>query len=382
MDGSRLAHCAGTERRAIALSNVARPTYFTGRISDHRNQSPVQGPEYCPFRPFLVQEADAHYVGVIYHHWPADSGSIKTLLREWFRSMYDPSRMRTTPLTIAEKGFWHYFGPSTAKWDLFDGTLALLRHRTRFSRVRQSKITEEDDFTVKVTIHPQPDGLADKLLAAARSLGFTVNDIFLAAMAECCHTHGTCPQTRDRDELALGTIVDLRMLAPQSMDDLFGMFLGFTNTIVRRQDLTDWDRLLSHIANQTAFQKRSRSSQASVLRMIGGLCKAHFLPARKWINLYRRKMPMAAGISNINMNRHWTAEYCPSPIVEYLRVAPTSAILPVTFGTTTTGRKMNIVLTRQTAFFDDAASKRLLDAFLLRLRKIVSTAETPPLRLI
>ena len=32
-------------------------------------------------------------------------------------------------------------------------------------------------------------------------------------------------------------IVDLRMLTSQNMDDLFGMFLGFTNTIVRRQDL-------------------------------------------------------------------------------------------------------------------------------------------------
>src|SRR5205814_9664370 len=88
------------------------------------------------------------------------------------------------------------------------------------------------------------------LLASAGAIGCTVNDLFLAAMAETMHWHGANPQTRNRDELALGTIVDLRMLAKQDMDDLFGMFLGFTNTIVRRQDLDDWPRLLKRIAAQ------------------------------------------------------------------------------------------------------------------------------------
>jgi len=189
-------------------------------------------------------------------------------------------------------------------------------------------------------------------------------------MAEACHRFGCCPLTRDRDELALGTIVDLRMLAERNMDDLFGMFLGFTNTIVRRQDLDDWPRLLRRIANQTAFQKRTRAAQASVLRMIGGLAEAHFLPARKWIDLYRKRMPMAAGISNINMNRHWTGEYFPSPIIEYIRIAPTSALLPITFGTTTSGKKFNVTLTRQVSFFDQAAANRVLSAFLQRINSI------------
>jgi len=81
---------------------------------------------------------------------------------------------------------------------------------------------------------------------------------------------------------------------------------------------------------------------------------------------------MAAGISNINMNRHWTAEYCPSPIVEYIRIAPTSAQLPLTFGTTTTGKKFNVTMTRQACYFDDAAGQCVLDSFLSRLHRIVT----------
>ena len=370
MDGPRYAHCAWNGEpgaRFIDVTNVTTSldAYLTAEIN-----RPFLGPEYCPFRAFVLQESGAHYVGVIYHHWPADSGSIKTILREWFRSMYDPAKMRTSPLVVPKKGYWHYFGPDRAKWNLFEGFLSLLRYRFRFCRVRQCPISDDDDFTVDISVHSQPDGLADRLLAATRRMGYTVNDLFLAAMAETMHKHGVNAQTCDRDELGLGTIVDLRMLADFDMDHLFGMFLGFTNTIVRRQDLEDWPRLIARISCQTKFQKRTRASQASILRLAGALLESHFLPARKWIDLYRRRMPMAAGISNINMNRHWTAEYCPSPIIEYIRIAPTSALLPFTFGTTTTGKKMNITLTRQTCYFDDAAGQRILDSFVSRLNAI------------
>jgi hypothetical protein len=370
MDGSRYAHCAWNGEAGHRFINVAQPTQSLDDYLTTEVNRPFVGPEYCPFRPFVIEQGDAHFVGVIYHHWPADSGSIKTLMREWFRSMYDPAKVRKEPLTIAEKGLVHYFGPGRAKWNVWEGALALLRHRFRFSRVRQTPMRENEDFSVRISYHAQPDGTADRLLAAARQMRFTVNDIFLAAMAEATHRFGCCAQTCHRDELALGTIVDLRMLAERDMDHLFGMFLGFTNTIVRRQDLDDWPRLLKRIANQTAFQKRTRAAQASVLRMIGGLAEAHFLPARKWVDLYRQRMPMAAGISNINMNRHWPGEYFPSPIIEYIRIAPTSALLPITFGTTTSGKKFNITLTRQVSFFDDAAAERVLVAFLHRINSI------------
>jgi len=370
MDGRRYAHTAWNGEPGSRFIDVAQPTRTLEEYLTTEINRPFVGPEYCPFRPFVIRDADSHFVGVIYHHWPADSGSIKTLLREWFRSMYDAAKRRTTPLIVPEKGYWHYFGPNHRRWDFFEGLLSLLRYRTRFSRVRQFPIRDDDDFTVRVSLHPQPDDTAHRLHAAARKLGVTVNDLFLAAMAETMHTHGINPQTRDRDELGLGTIVDLRMLTENKLDDLFGMFLGFTNAIVRRQDLEDWPRLLQRISNQTSFQKRTGASQASVLRMIGGLAEAHFLTARQWVELYRRRMPMAAGISNINMNRHWTAEYCPRPIIEYIRIAPTSALLPITFGTTTTGKKMNITITRQESFVDDEKARAILDSFIERLNKV------------
>ena len=276
---------------------------------------PFLGPEYCPFRPFVIQEDDCHFLGVIYHHWPADSGSIKTLLREWFRSMYDPAKMPHDAADHPGKRILALFRPgSPAKWNLFEGVLSLLRYRTRFSpRASKPRSGTTTISPCNISLHPQPDGMADRLLAARRRMGYTVNDMFLAAMAETMPSFtASMPRHCDRDELGLGTIVDLRMLAERSMDDLFGMFLGFTNTIVRRQDLDDWPRLLSRIAKPDRVSKAHACLAGEHSAHGGADWPSRISSRRKWIDLYRRRMPMAAGISNINMNRHWTAEYCPS----------------------------------------------------------------------
>jgi hypothetical protein len=47
--------------------------------------------------------------------------------------------------------------------------------------------------------------------------------------------------------------------------------------------------------------------------------------------------------------------------------------LPITFGTTTTGKKMNITLTRQTCFFDDSAAQGILESFVKRLETVAPT---------
>src|SRR5438105_11756901 len=53
-----------------------------------------------PFRPFVLQGDGAYYAGVVYHHWVADSVSMRRVLREWFYRMYDPARARAMPLQI------------------------------------------------------------------------------------------------------------------------------------------------------------------------------------------------------------------------------------------------------------------------------------------
>jgi hypothetical protein len=326
---------------------------------------------FSPFRPFVLVEGDSFYAGVVYHHWVADSASIRMLLREWFVRVYDPPRARTSPFRMPHGGYWRYFGPGSAQWELADGILSTLRSTTRFCNSRQIP-GEGADFRVHYSRHPLPDGMIDDLRNVARAHHATLNDVFLTAMACACDHHGATPRTKSRQELALGTIIDLRPNCREDLGDTFGLFLGFTTVVARPQALDHPMRLLRNIARQTAFQKTHRAAETSVLRMAGGLAQAMLLNPQQRAAFYRKWMPMAAGISNINLNQSWSAAYHPSPLLDYLRVTPTGPMLPLVFTTTTIGKRFHVALTRRGALVDDNSAALLVATFLGQLTAMAS----------
>src|SRR5436190_5882469 len=75
-----------------------------------------------PFRPFVLQHApDSYYIGVIYHHWVADSTSIRAIVREWFARTFELPDLRRDPLPLPRGGYWSFFGPHRARWTLAGG---------------------------------------------------------------------------------------------------------------------------------------------------------------------------------------------------------------------------------------------------------------------
>lgn len=327
--------------------------------------------EGCPFRAFVLDEGNTHCVGVNYHHWVADSASIRWLMNEWFIHMQDPSRNGICKARIPTQGQWHYFGPDSAGWRLDEGFMALLRNRTRFSRMRyiDKPVT---DSKVAITFHHLPDGVGPKLASLAKRSGATFNDVMVAAMAQVVDVHGVTPANKDRDELSIGTIVDLRNTASQKMDDIFGLFLGFITTIVRAQDLQDWDRLLQRVARQNTFQKHSKAAHASILRMVAAVLETKLVTPRRWGELYRRRMPLAAGISNVNMNRTWVGQHHPQSILDYYRIAPTGPIIPAAFTPTTLGSRMNFGITRLSSLIDPTHNQRIASSLSDRLIDLAS----------
>src|SRR6185503_15697879 len=196
-----------------------------------------------PFRPFVLEGEGHHYAGVIYHHWVADSVSIRLLLREWFYRMYAPHRARAAPLQHVSDGYWSIFGPNRANWGIGGGVLLSARWTARNRRVASVERTGYADFKVQFSVHPLPDGILEPLLGFARAHDATLNDVFLAVVAEICQQFVPIRQTRRRTDLALGTIVDLRPYSRQDLSDTFGLFLGFTSTICRPADLANFGRL-------------------------------------------------------------------------------------------------------------------------------------------
>ena len=63
-----------------------------------------------------------------------------------------------------------------------------MRWQTQFKRVRRIEDTENfQDLSVRFMSLPETADLIDPLLASARREGATINDVFLAAIAEGCN---------------------------------------------------------------------------------------------------------------------------------------------------------------------------------------------------
>lgn len=318
-----------------------------------------------PFRPFIIRQNGSYLAGVVYHHWVADSASVRMIMREWFVRCFDPAQARETRVPIATRGYWHYFGPSAAQWEFDKSFMTSASWFSRFRRVRRIESPGVHDFTMRFTLHPFPDGSVDAIRAAAHEQGVTVNDFFLAAMAQACDRYVPAIHMFRRHDLALGTIVDLRTRGKNEVGDAFGLFLGFTSVFVRPHELQNFSRMLKSIHRQTHMHKAMHVPESSMLRMAGGLIFHRIFGdnTKKLVEFYRKRFPLCAGISNVNLNGSWVQRYHPDPVLEYIRVSPTGPMMPVVFTTTTLGDQSHFGLSTRDSIVPPDDAQKLADLF-------------------
>jgi hypothetical protein len=325
-----------------------------------------------PFRPFVLDGGDHHYSGIIYHHWVADSVSIRLLLREWFYRVHAPGRARSESLQHASDGYWSIFGLGRTNWGIGGGVLSSARWSARNRRVARVEHPGYSDFKVEFSLHPLADGILEPLLGFARANGATLNDVFLAVVAEVCQRFVPVRQTSRRTDLALGTIVDLRPYSKRDLSDTFGLFLGFTSTVCRPADLADFGRLLRTSATQSELHKKTGVPLSSPLRMMAGLAVGKLFSRERMIEFYRKRIPLAGGISNVNLNRSWAAEFHPSPLLDYIRVSPTGPLMPLVFTPTTLGKTMHLGLTHRPALIGRERAEEMARYFGERLKQLAN----------
>ncbi len=347
------------------VQNLSIPSTGLEEFMTEEMNRPFAPTGGLPFRPFVIQQNGDYMAGVVYHHWVADSASIRMIVREWFVRSFDPGKARNTPVPIATRGYWHYFGPSAARWDFDRSFMTSASWFSRFRRVRRIESEGVHDFTMRFTLHRFPDGAIEAIHDTARAGGATVNDFFMAAMAQASDAHVPAMHIFRRHDLALGTIVDLRTRGHNTVGDQFGMFLGFTSIFVRPHELRDFSRMLKSIHRQTVMHKAMNVPEASMLRMAGGLV-FHLIfgdDSKKLVEFYRKRFPLCAGISNVNLNGSWVQQYHPDPLLEYIRVSPTGPMMPVVFTTTTLGDQLHFGLSTRDAIVPPDEAQKLADVF-------------------
>jgi hypothetical protein len=363
------------ELQRYPVHRLAPGASLTDFISEQLNR-PFDDAHEPPFRPFILDAGDHHYAGIVYHHWVADSVSIRMLLREWFLRLHRPALARRTPFEHPHGGYWSIFGPGRANWALTDGVLSSVRWSSRNRRVARIEHPGYTDFDCRFALHEVGGGLVPALLAFARANGATLNDLFLALVAEVCHRFVPLRKTPRRTDLALGTIVDLRPYARRDLSDTFGLFLGFTSTLCRPDDLCDFPRLLRTTAAQSRMHKNSGVPLSSPVRMLAGLAVSRFLPREKIVEFYRKRVPLAGGISNVNLNRTWAADFHPTPLLDYIRVSPTGPMMPLVFTPTTLGEHLHFGLTYRPSLIPPDRACQMAQHFTHRLRSLAASASS------
>jgi NRPS condensation-like uncharacterized protein len=212
--------------------------------------------------------------------------------------------------------------------------------------------------------------LIDRICKTAREAGATVNDVFLAAIAQVCDRHVPARRKLRRRDLAVGTIVDLRPSANRPLGDVFDLLLGFTSICARAKHLPNWGDLLDSVSRQTRHQKLGGLPMASSVRMLAGLIAGKCLSREGMIELYRKRVSLAGANSNVNLNRCWPVKYLGDGLLDYVRVAPTGPMTPLVFTTTTLGNGLSVGLTYRPAIICPERAGLLGAHFIERLGEV------------
>lgn len=325
-------------------------------------------PGESPLKPFLIIENKQAHVGVVYRHVVADSASIRLVMRQWLTLFLktDSAKPPFTPVsTMREPAFAllrrHRLG-------LIGETMNELSRLSRMKRVRRLAYSDPTQPIVwqRFTF---AEGLIDRLVAYARARDVKVNDLFVAAAAEACDRWLPHEHAESRRDLAIGTIVDTRD-ANDDPQRQFGLSLGFLQSTWRWQQLRSWDDILRNAANQAKRARDRGMAKSSELRLRAATWFSADKLEADVARFYRKRCPLAAGISNVNLTPEWPMSSHPSPLTTYSRVSPLGPMLPIVFTPTTLGNTLNLGFTYRSRVIPDGTAKQILAAFVARLESL------------
>ncbi len=87
-------------------------------------------------------------------------------------------------------------------------------------------------------------------------------------------------------------------------------------------------------------------------------------------HFYRKELPLAGGISNVDLTRTWVADHHPAPLIDYIRVSPTGPMTPLVVTTTTLGERFHIGMTYRTGLISAGCANLVASTFVARLQSL------------
>jgi NRPS condensation-like uncharacterized protein len=332
--------------------------------------TPFARPRCRPMRFTAVAVGPAdHYVCMGYNHWTADSVAARLLGRRILNLYLNLGLPEEPPLELYPDTYREVFAAKLGRLRVVRALGQAVSQMLWQRRICRPPYTAVTHFPVGFAMTSTADGAVDRLRHFARSLGATVHDVMLAALARAIVENLPRRATDGGFRpLAMGTIVDTRGDSEVDLSTTFGTFLSYYGVRFLAEPGTGLAEVTRRVAALTRPIKAQRAYLDALPQMRLFSAAWPLLSQRRKAYYARLALPLTAGISNVVIREPWL-NAPGTPIVDYLRGSPTGPMLPLTAAVTTLGNRINIGLTYRQAGFTASRLGAILGMFQEQLER-------------
>ncbi|MCL2645557.1 MAG: hypothetical protein FWD61_00965 [Phycisphaerales bacterium] len=336
-------------------------------------------------------KAVSHYFALVYDHWIGDSRAMRELMQRIFQRYQYPDKTPANgglpPLKLDAPDFKSMFRRHVGRLTRWAAVRESIKNTWRQRNGFRINIGKPLNFNSRFLYRELPKGLIDKVHRVAKSNQASVNDAFIAVLAQTMGEFTAEKRAKRRhkafhfrrDQMGVGTIVDIRDASAKPLDGIFNLYLSSYTVLLNKPEHRPVAELLHEVAATTAKVKKTFGT----VRGFWALVMARFWTDRlkKWprhqAQLLHKAVPLVAGISNVNMTKSWAdqpregggAVEVPQ-VLDYLRISPTGPLAPLVFTLTTIQDRLSLCMTYRTIAFSDAGAMKILEDFVRRLSAI------------
>ncbi len=101
--------------------------------------------------------------------------------------------------------------------------------------------------------------------------------------------------------------------------------------------------------------------------MLAALAIQRLVRPESMYRFYRKEIPLAAGLSNVNLNGCWANKPKLARVSGYLRISPTGPMAPVVLSVTTLGTTLQLALTYRAKLLSEPQARQMLNSVVERL---------------
>jgi hypothetical protein len=357
----------GADSRSIAQGEIERQ--LNGAF-------PPEG-AFTPFRFFAIDAGRTFQLGIAYDHFIAGGDSIAVLLEKLVADCAPGASESATwtprryPRTYGRL-FLRYFGHALRGLARLPSMVASCRRSCR-APCRNDRAATNAFISSRVA----PSELA-ALLRTARDWGVTLNDLFLAMLLTALS--GVTPARdplRRRNELAVGSIVNLRGEFESDAGGTFGQFLASLRVSHPVPAGMGLRQLALEIRSQTERIKRGKLYLQTLIALGWAGLAWRFLTPERRRSFLAKHYPMWVGATTLNIDPLWHGATAPGGAPEYLRAVPTGPLAPMVFAITTFRGAMQLGVSFRIADVSRETAEGIAAAFLDQIRALRESIPQP-----